>query len=66
VLTVAQVDEREAFLGWISNLDFEKTHKDIYSTKYPGTGKWLIETDAFKAWFDSPKSALLWCHGKRK
>lgn len=66
VLTVPQVDEREAFLGWISHLDFEKTHENIYSTKHPGTGNWLIETDAFKAWFNSPKSALLWCHGNRK
>jgi hypothetical protein len=61
-----EVDEREAFLGWISKVDFEKSHEDIYATKHPGTGDWLIQRVEFQSWFESPKSSLLWCHGKRK
>jgi len=66
VLTTAAADEREAFLGWISQVEFEKSHEDIYATKHSGTGDWLVKTEQFRTWIDHPKSKLLWCHGKRK
>ncbi|OCK73445.1 hypothetical protein K432DRAFT_420720 [Lepidopterella palustris CBS 459.81] len=56
--------ERESFLDWISTIDFEKIHDDIYIKKHEGTGDWLIRTQEFRTWFSSPKSSLLWCHGK--
>ena len=66
VLTTAAVDEREAFLSWISQVDFEKSHEDIYATKHPGTGDWLLQTEQFQTWLDHSQSKLLWCHGKGK
>lgn len=58
--------ERENFLDWISKVDFEKVHNDIYAKKHRGTGSWLFEREEFKAWFSGSKSSLLWCHGKRE
>jgi len=58
--------ERENFLDWISKVDFEKVHKDIYAKKHRGTGDWLIQEEKFKAWFSGSESSLLWCHGKRE
>jgi ankyrin repeat domain-containing protein 50 len=60
------VRERKSFLNWISNIPFEKIHEDIYAKKHPDTGDWLIQTDQFQNWFNSPNSALLWCHGNRE
>jgi len=58
--------ERTSFLDWISNIDFEKMHDDIYTKKHEGTGDWLIQKQEFQTWFGSSQSSLLWCHGKRK
>jgi len=60
------VKERESFLDWISKIDFEKSHDDIYAKKHEGTGDWLIQKQEFQTWFSSSKSSLLWCLGKRE
>lgn len=65
-LTVVSGDERESFLAWISQLDFETAHENIYAAKHPGTGDWLFQSQKFEAWIKKPTSSLLWCHGKRK
>ena len=41
------VKERESFLDWISKIDFEKSHDEIYAKKYWGTGDWLIRKHEF-------------------
>ncbi|KAF2805686.1 uncharacterized protein BDZ99DRAFT_109722 [Mytilinidion resinicola] len=56
--------EREAFLAWVSNIDFEKVHQDIYAKKHEKTCDWLIREPNYQQWFNSPASSLLWCHGK--
>jgi hypothetical protein len=61
-----QRGKREHFLRWISPLDFEEAHDNIYRKKHPGTGEWLIQMDKFQTWVNSPKSALLWCYGTRE
>src|ERR1700712_1101845 len=58
--------ERENFLNWISKVDFEKIHRNIYAKKHKYTGDWLIQEEKFKAWFSGSESSLLWCHGKRE
>ncbi|KAJ9634654.1 hypothetical protein H2199_008939 [Coniosporium tulheliwenetii] len=58
------VAERESFLNWISKIDFDKIHDDVYATKHPGTGDWLLRTQEFGDWLRSPNSTVLWCHGK--
>jgi hypothetical protein len=60
------VEEREKFLGWISNIPFEKIHEAMYAKKHPGTGDWLLQTPQFQDWFNNSGSALLWCYGKRE
>jgi hypothetical protein len=60
------VEERENFLGWISNIPFEKIHEAMYAKKHPGTGDWLLRTSQFQDWFNNSGSALLWCYGKRE
>jgi len=58
--------ERSEFLDWISKVDFEKVHDDIYAKKHEGTGAWLLQRTEFKGWLNSPQSSLLWCYGKRE
>jgi hypothetical protein len=58
--------ERSAFLSWVSNIDFEKTHQDILAKKHEQTCDWLIREPNYQQWFTKTASSLLWCHGKRK
>ncbi|OCK94501.1 uncharacterized protein K441DRAFT_636242, partial [Cenococcum geophilum 1.58] len=56
--------ERSEFLDWISKVDFEKVHDDIYAKKHGGTGAWLLQRTEFEGWLNSQQSSLLWCYGK--
>ncbi|KAF5852242.1 hypothetical protein GGP41_001012, partial [Bipolaris sorokiniana] len=56
--------ERSAFLSWVSNIDFEKTHQDTYAKKHAGTCDWLVRESKYQQWFSNSVSSLLWCHGK--
>lgn len=58
--------EREAFLAWMSSIDFEKTHQDTFAKKHQQTCDWLIKEPKYQQWLTSPASSLLWCYGKRK
>jgi len=58
--------ERSEFLDWISKVDFEKVHDDIYAKKHGGTGAWLLQRTEFEGWLKSQQSSLLWCYGKRE
>ena len=35
---------------WLSPLEPQKRHHDIKSTRINGTGEWVLETEAYKAW----------------
>lgn len=59
-------NQRTSFLDWISNLDFEEIHDNIFAKKHQATGDWLIERRDFQTWYSGSSSALLWCYGKRK
>jgi len=59
-------EDREKFLKWISTIDFEKIHREIYAKKHKGTGDWLLQDEEFEKWLTSSTSSLLWCHGTRK
>lgn len=60
-----QQKEKSRFLSWVSAIDFERVHQDIYAKKHEKTCDWLIEESKYREWFDSSASSLLWCHGKR-
>ncbi|KAH8726167.1 hypothetical protein GQ44DRAFT_187871 [Phaeosphaeriaceae sp. PMI808] len=59
-----QREEKSAFLSWVSTIEFEKAHQEIYAKKHEQTCGWLIEEPKYQEWFNSSISSLLWCHGK--
>jgi hypothetical protein len=65
VINKSSGKEREAFLAWISSIDFEKIHQDTFAKKHEKTCDWLMNEPKYQQWFTSPASSLLWCHGKR-
>ncbi len=60
--------ENQKILTWLSNLNFEEKQRDILSKRHPDTGRWLLNSDAFKAWRNGHDGSpsTLWCPGIRK
>ncbi|TKA80599.1 hypothetical protein B0A55_02917 [Friedmanniomyces simplex] len=54
---------RDDFLVWLSGASYEERHEEVYSTKRPGTGDWLLDDPNFETWRDSESPSLLWCQG---
>ncbi|KAJ7076812.1 hypothetical protein C8R44DRAFT_585481, partial [Mycena epipterygia] len=52
----ATVAERDRIIEWYSPLNFFLRQADIFNSRQPGTGKWLLEDDIFKKW-------KIWCYG---
>jgi len=59
---IMEDEERQKILAWVSSMDFLGKHCDISDKCQPGTGKWLLNTDAFKQW-QSGRGQVLWCPG---
>ena len=61
-------EKNQAILRWLSNLNFEEKQRDILSKRHPGTGRWLLDSDAFKAWRNGhdESPSTLWCPGIRE
>ncbi|KAF2738865.1 hypothetical protein EJ04DRAFT_28172 [Polyplosphaeria fusca] len=57
-------EEKSKFLSWVSIIEFEKIHQDIYAKKHEETCEWLIKESKYQEWFNGSTSSLLWCHGK--
>ncbi|KAJ7706724.1 ankyrin repeat-containing domain protein [Mycena rosella] len=54
--------EREKIIEWFSPLNFFLRQADIFSTRQPGTGEWLLKDELFKEWkLGSAKT--VWCRG---
>lgn len=58
-------EEKSSFLSWVSTIEFEKVHQDIYAKKCEDTCDWLIKEPKYQEWSNSSTSSLLWCYGKR-
>ncbi|KAJ7762425.1 ankyrin repeat-containing domain protein [Mycena maculata] len=54
--------ERDTIIEWYSPLNFFLRQADIFSTRQPGTGIWLLEADSFEEW-KSSTGGILWCQG---
>ncbi|KAJ7443837.1 ankyrin repeat-containing domain protein [Mycena latifolia] len=54
--------KRNEIIEWYSPLNFFLRQADIFNTRQPGTGRWLLEDEAFKAW-ESGTTKILWCPG---
>lgn len=61
--TLSPVQMRREFLDWLSTYPYEERHQTIHDQKHLGTGEWLLMVPEFQTWFNSARSALLWCHG---
>ncbi|KAJ7450804.1 ankyrin repeat-containing domain protein [Mycena latifolia] len=56
------IAKRSEIIEWFSPLNFFPRQADVTSTRQPGTGLWLLESDVFKRWELEPEKAL-WCRG---
>lgn len=56
-------EQRRKSIARLSTIDFGATHDDISSSRAKGTGKWLLDSTAFRNWLQSPLNAVLWCYG---
>ncbi|KAJ7088352.1 hypothetical protein C8R44DRAFT_751918 [Mycena epipterygia] len=54
--------ERDQIIEWYSPLNFFLRQADIFNSRQPGTGQWLLEHDLFKEW-KSGTDNVIWCRG---
>ena len=54
--------ERKEILNWLSDYDHERKHLEISSSRTPGTGEWLLDTEHLRNWL-AGSDTVLWCHG---
>ncbi|KAJ7076817.1 hypothetical protein C8R44DRAFT_655332, partial [Mycena epipterygia] len=54
--------ERDQIIEWYSPLNFFLRQADIFNSRQPGTGQWLLEHDLFKKW-KSWTINNIWCRG---
>ena len=55
----------QSIVEWLSPLNFSAAQLDIFDRHQAGTGRWLLESKAFKAWLGKGPSTLL-CWGLRE
>jgi len=64
ILSNQENEQRRKSIARLSTIDFEATHDDISSSRVKGTGKWLLDSTAFRDWLQqSSSNAILWCYG---
>ena len=65
--TVDDLEERRLLFKWLepNPASVEDNLNEALKQHHPGTGKWLLESDAYKRWSKGP-IGLLWIHGIRK
>ncbi|EED20612.1 hypothetical protein TSTA_038230 [Talaromyces stipitatus ATCC 10500] len=56
-------EERQAFLEWISDVDFTAVHEEVCSKRCEDTGSWLLGNGIFKEWLAGHSSQVLWLNG---
>ncbi|KAJ6563734.1 hypothetical protein DFH09DRAFT_479120 [Mycena vulgaris] len=54
--------ERDKIIEWFSPLNFFLRQADIFSTRQPGTGEWLLQDEFFNRW-RLGAGRTLWCRG---
>lgn len=53
-------------MEWLSLIDMEGAHDNIFQSKRDGTAEWLFQERPFVEWVNSHQSTLLWCFGGRR
>ena len=54
--------ERTRILDWLSKVDYALQQNDFMGRRQPGTGEWLINSDKYREWHQSPGQTLF-CPG---
>lgn len=54
--------DRQAFLNWLTSVDYTLQQKDYFSKWQPGTGQWLLKSNVFQDWVDNSQQTLF-CPG---
>jgi Cdc6-like AAA superfamily ATPase len=60
--SVEQQEERKKTLNWFSNVDHVSQQQDVIAKRQAKTGSWLLDSDEFKKWSDTPGNTIL-CPG---
>ena len=58
-------NERRDVLEWLSKVKYSDNHNFAKKDRFQGTGKWLLQKDAFDRWLKA-ESSILWVNGKRR
>ncbi|KAJ7144588.1 hypothetical protein C8R44DRAFT_582826, partial [Mycena epipterygia] len=61
-ICLSTATERDKIIERYSPLNFFPHQADIFATRQPDTGGWLLESDSFKQW-KSGTGGILWCRG---
>ena len=65
-LGLSLVKRRGEILRWLSQIEYEKHHKQAKSGLLDNTGEWLLEAEEFRHWRSSSSSGILWLRGLGK
>ncbi|KAJ5779346.1 hypothetical protein N7457_007066 [Penicillium paradoxum] len=52
----------EKIVTYLAKFDFSARYKDVFLTRYKGTGQWFLEAEAFQRWLNT-EGQTLWCPG---
>lgn len=58
-------EKRIKILKWLSQVEYEKHHRNAMEDLLENTGQWLLEKKQYKEWRSSSASGILWLHGIR-
>ncbi len=59
---IRQDQERRGVLDWLTPINYASEQNVFLSRRQVGTGQWLLNSDAFKAWVETSKQTLF-CRG---
>ena len=54
--------ERRIILDWLTNIDYASQQSDFINRRQVGTGQWLIDSEEYQTWVQTPKETLF-CPG---
>jgi hypothetical protein len=55
-------EERQTILEWLTPIDYAPQQSDFINRREPGTGKWLIDSEEYQTWVQTPEKTLF-CPG---
>jgi hypothetical protein len=55
-------EERQTILEWLTTIDFAPQQSDFINRREAGTGQWLIDSEEYQTWVQTPKKTLF-CPG---